>query len=127
MVVAVVRSASAGWAGVNGWVHAPASSRERRARALAAVRGDQAVPEPELALTVAVADAAARAGRGAPSWVAIALLLTVGALGTATWWLTLMVFAVAALVVLAVITTRDARAARRWLDSHRPPTPRSVR
>lgn len=126
LAVVVVRVARAGWSSASGWVYAPTSSREQRARALAAVRHDQAVPGPELALTVAVAEAAAREGTGVLMWVAISLILAGGALGMAPWWLALMMAAVAAMGVLTVITVRDARAARSWLEIHHSPIPGSV-
>lgn len=118
LMVAAVRVARAGWASTSAWFLAPASTRGQRARALESVRAGQAVDEPAMALTVAVAGAAARQGRGALMWVAIALIFADGALGMATWWLALVTAAVAAMGVLAAITARDARRARRWLDAH---------
>lgn len=122
LVIAVVRLARAGAAGASGWFPAPASSRSQRAQALRSVRRGEAVDAPAVALTVAVAGAAARQGPGALVWVALALVLAGGALGMATWWLMLTGAAVAALGALAVITAGDARRAGRWLAAHHQPT-----
>ena len=43
-------------------------------------------------------------------------------MGMATWWLALVMAAVAAMGVLAAITARDARRARRWLATRAQPT-----
>lgn len=118
LVVAAVVVARAGPASAGPWFLAPSSTRTQRAQALRSVRDGRAVEEPAMALTTAVAGAAARQGRGALLWVAIALVLAGGALGTATWWQALTMAAVAALLVLAAITARDAGRARRWLDAH---------
>lgn len=118
LVVAAARLARAGRASASAWFLAPASTRGQRAQALRSVRHGRAVDDQAMALTVAVAGAAARRGRGALVWVAIALTLAGGAMGMATWWLALMMVAVVAMGVLAAITAQDARWVRRWLATH---------
>lgn len=107
----------------------PASfTREDRRDAVRLVRRGAPAPEGSMPVAAAMAEDVVRQGRVAPLYAGIALNGLGTALGTTgPWWVTLLGLSVTILMAFAIpLLGRDARLARRWLDTHPQPAAGAV-